>query len=233
MEIDIDLSGLVIDSPKAKAEQNKYASAIEDILRIDEAPNTVIDCVNIYDSCNVPFFYAGDKIDMLNCLQTHSVDIAIYELTENFIDEFRALNEILLYKSVMYVYDKNGLHNSKIESFLYRMGYKVTGELELLGSNVFEYTKGFEQSFKHCFGTYFTADVFSILFTSAMEFDSIVYCDCIDLCELVYHGHKNDKNIFMAMNLKDAKTFEDMIDRKENEAASASKINQDFQFELF
>lgn len=212
-------------------EEIKPEIKVNDILRIEEEPDQVIEVLNVFDLCKTPFYYACSKAEMLNSLQSHSTDIAITSISaENWKDELKGICEMLGFRSSIYILDKDGVHNSNVESFLSRRGYTVAKEGKILDYLVVEYEKGYELSIIDCFNPYYTIDIFSIMFITSIGFGDVVYCDVPELIDIFYYGIQNDKNVFMPIPFSQMPYIDNYLNSK---VAPTTKVDANLQINLF
>lgn len=216
--------------PLAKAEA-KPEIKVKDMFVIEEAPDTVISEINVYDLCKTPFYYAFDKVEMLSWIQPHSTDIAITNLSKaNWRKELDGIIAILGFRSSIYIMDNEGVHDSVVESWLQRHGFRVAKEGRIMDFKVFEYEKGLELSVIDCFNPSYTLDIFSIVFVSSISYDTVVYCDVPELIDIFFYACKNDKNIFMPIPFSEAEYVDNYLNSKPEET---TKVNKNMEFKLF
>lgn len=205
--------------------------SLEDILYIEDSGDGVIETINVFDVCRVPFLYATEKHEMLSYIQPHSVDIAMISPSkENWKAELNALIDILCFRNNIYIIDSFGCHNSDVERYLSHRGYEVASEGNVVGIKTIEYSKGYEISFIESFNEKYTVEMFSMVASLLIPTGNVIYCDVVELLPLIKYAKKFNKSVFFPVSLDDTEALHNFLEAQVEELPA---VDKNLQFKMF
>lgn len=178
-----------------------------------EPEQDVISVLDTHELSLGLFLYTTSKMELLEYMQPHCIDVAMIEYCDR--DELLEMVSIINFKSTILIYDKYSLFDERGRTVLERKGYEENGYGFFNGKKVYEYIKNSSKSYIQAFDKLLNPDIISLLVIGELSFDTLAYCDSLEMIDMMYYSLKKGRSLVMPIKFNDALYANEYLEEKE------------------